>query len=115
MTFRDANLTIMVKDMDRSVSFYQSIGFQLKNRWGNHYAQLDGPGIHIGLHPAGVETGSGPGTLSVGFRVDQLEEAGRFLKDLSITTEARSEEGGQFLHFTDPDGTPLYLIKPKWG
>jgi len=27
----------------------------------------------------------------------------------------RSEEGGQFLHFTDPDGTALYFIKPKWG
>jgi len=26
----------------------------------------------------------------------------------------RSEEGGQFLHFADPDGTPLYFIKSKW-
>ena len=25
----------------------------------------------------------------------------------------RSEEGGEFLHFIDPDGTSLYFIKPK--
>jgi len=27
----------------------------------------------------------------------------------------RSEEGGQFLHFADPDGTALYFIKSKLG
>ena len=51
MTIKDSNVTIMVKDMDKSVSFYQSIGFAVKNRWGNHYAQLTAPGITIGIHP----------------------------------------------------------------
>jgi len=37
--------------MDKSVSFYQSIGFAVKNKWGNHYAQLTATGISIGIHP----------------------------------------------------------------
>ena len=48
MLIKDSNITIMVKDMDRSISFYQSLGMTLKNRWDNHYAQLTAPGITIG-------------------------------------------------------------------
>ena len=49
MTIKEANVTINVKDMDTSVSFYQSLGLDVKNRWGNFYAQLAAPGIVIGL------------------------------------------------------------------
>ena len=115
MTIKDSNLTVMVKDMDRSISFYESLGFTTKNRWGNHYAQLTTPGMTIGLHPTNGNTPSGSGNTSIGFTVDNFEEAGAFLKNLSIDAQSRSEEGGQFLHFTDPDGTMLYFIKPKWG
>ena len=115
MTLKNSNITIMVKDMDRSVSFYQSLGFALKNRWGNHYAQMTGPGLTIGLHPSNDGAAPGSGNTSIGFTVDNFEEAGAFLQSLSIDAQSRSEEGGQFLHFTDPDGTLLYFIKPKWG
>jgi len=115
MTIKQANVTVNIKDMDRSISFYQSIGLTVKNRWSNYYAQLTAPGIDIGLHPAtnGNLTGNS-GNVSIGFTTDNFEETKTSLQQLSIPVTERSEEGGQFLHFNDPDGTALYFIKPKW-
>jgi catechol 2,3-dioxygenase-like lactoylglutathione lyase family enzyme len=114
MELKKANLTIMVADMDRSVKFYETLGLKLQNRWGNQYAQISGGGITIGLHPASIPV-QGSGSLSVGFAIDNFSEAEQFLKDRSIDAQARNEEGGQFLHFKDPDGTEIYFIKSKWG
>ena len=114
MAIKDSNITIMVKDMDRSISFYQSIGFSMKNRWGNHYAQLSAPGVVIGLHPAENSMSVGSGNTSIGFTTDNLENEKTTLSKLSIQVQERLEEGGQFLNFADPDGTQLYFIKPKW-
>ncbi len=114
MAIKDSNITIMVKDMDRSISFYQSIGFNMKNRWGNHYAQLSAPGVVIGLHPTTDPASEGSGNTSIGFTTDNIETEKSALVNLSRPVEERSEEGGQFLHFNDPDGTHLYFIKPKW-
>ena len=115
MAIKEANITIMVKDMDRSISFYQAIGLTLKNRWADYYAQLTAPGLTIGLHP-GSNTMEPTKTdnISIGFTTDNFEETQSLLQGLSIDVASRQEEGGAFLHFTDPDGTPLYFIKPKW-
>jgi predicted enzyme related to lactoylglutathione lyase len=115
MTIKESNVTIHVKDMGKSISFYQSIGFALKNRWGNYYAQLAAPGILIGLHPTSQDNlTNNSGNVSIGFTTDNIEETKTSLEQLSIHATERKEEGGQFLHFTDPDGTALYFIKPKW-
>ena len=114
MTIKDSNVTIMVKDMDKSVAFYQSIGFAVKQRWSNHYAQLTAPGITIGIHPTN-ETLSNSNNVSIGFTTDNFEETTDQLSSLNITIQLREEEGGKFIHFADPDGTALYFIKPKWG
>ena len=109
------NITIMVKDMDSSISFYQSIGLTLQQRWANYYAQLTAPGLTIGLHPAnaGINTTANE-AISIGFTTDNFEEAASALANLKINSTSRNEEGGNFLHFNDPDGTALYFIKPKW-
>ena len=115
MTITAGNITIMVRDMDKSISFYQSIGLTLKTRWGNHYAQVTAPGVVIGLHPTSDSSlTGGSGSASIGFTADSFEEAKSLLQKLSIPSTSRNEEGGQFLHFSDPDGTALYFIKPKW-
>ncbi|MGH2563783.1 MAG: VOC family protein [Ginsengibacter sp.] len=115
MAIKESNVTLNVKDMDKSISFYQSIGLTVKNRWGNYYAQMLAPGIVIGLHPASDNNlTAGSGNTSLGFTSDNFEEEKSLLEKLSIKVQPREEEGGQFLHFTDPDGTALYFIKPKW-
>ncbi len=110
---KETNLTINVKDMDKSVAFYRSIGFELKSRWGNHYAQLTANGLTIGLHPSENISGNS-GNVSIGFTAEDFDSVKAKLENLDIKVEERSEAGGQFLHFTDPDGTALYFIKPKW-
>jgi catechol 2,3-dioxygenase-like lactoylglutathione lyase family enzyme len=115
MIIKESNITINVKDLENSISFYESLGLTLLNRWGNDYAQLKAPGIVIGLHPTSPAHLKGnSGNTSIGFTTDDFEEAKSLLKKLSIKTTDRQEEGGQFLHFDDPDGTSLYFIKPKW-
>ncbi|MCB0834459.1 MAG: VOC family protein [Bacteroidetes bacterium] len=112
MMIKDSNVTINVTDMDKSISFYKSIGLTEKARWGNHYAQLTAPGLVIGLHPSQNLPG-GSGNVSIGFTADNFEEVKSSLQKVSIQVTERQEEGGHFLHFTDPDGTAVYFIKPK--
>ena len=104
MSISDSNVTIKIKDIDMSISFYESIGFITKNRWGNHYAQLTAPGIVIGLHPSNEKNLNGnSGNVSLGFTTENIEETKSLLEKLSIKITERKEEGGEFLHFSDPD------------
>ena len=113
MTIKETNVTINVKDLDKSIAFYQSVGFVLKDRWGNYYAQLTAPNIEIGLHPSSPNNlKDNSGNISIGMTISDFEEAKSQLQKLSIKTTDRNEEGGQFIHFNDPDGTALYFIKP---
>lgn len=115
MIIKNSNITINVKDLDRSISFYESIGLTLKMRWKNQYAQLIAPGITIGLHPTDESRLVGnSGNLSIGFTTNEFDAIKASLQNLSIKIEERHEEGGQFIHFNDLDGTALYFIKPKW-
>jgi catechol 2,3-dioxygenase-like lactoylglutathione lyase family enzyme len=114
MSIKEVNITLNVKDMDRSILFYESLGLTIKNRWANYYAQLAAPGILIGLHPASDNNlPVNAGNVSIGFTTGNFEETKAELEKLYIKTASRQEEGGQFLHFTDPDGTALYFIQPR--
>ena len=114
MHIENTNVTITVKNLESSIAFYESIGFNLKNRWGNHYALLIAPGIEIGLHPSqGLLVGNS-GNVSIGFTINDFAVTKTQLIQLGIDVSERTEEGGNFLHFNDPDGTSLYFINPKW-
>ena len=115
MPITAANLTLNVKDMDKSIAFYQSIGLKLEKRWENHYAQLTAPGLVIGLHPTSEgNLKDDSGNISIGFTTDDFDVAKAELQALAIHFSERKEEGGKFLHFNDPEGTALYFILPKW-
>jgi catechol 2,3-dioxygenase-like lactoylglutathione lyase family enzyme len=109
-----SNVTIMVKDMDRSISFYQGIGLTLKQRWDNHYAMMSAEGITLGIHPASTgETNSG--TVSIGFMVNDIAEAKALLDANNIAYKEENDgKSGLYLHFKDPDNTILYYVKPMW-
>src|SRR5690348_12363369 len=111
MLIKDSNITITISDIDKSIAFYSSLGFTVKNRWGNYYAQLTAPGITIGLHPSSADKLTGnSGNISIGFTMENIEETKNHLKNYSVNFQEREEEGGKFLHFKDPDGTALYFI-----
>ncbi len=100
--------------MDVSIPFYQSLGLNLQNRWGNNYAQMTGPGIVIGIHPADDKMYDGSGNTSIGFSIDDIDEAMSLLRKLSIEFKSSEDGGGKLITFSDPDGTALYFYKSNW-
>lgn len=114
INIKGTNVTIMVKDMDKAISFYESIGLTLKQRWENHYAMVVTEGITIGIHPAkSAEVNSG--TVSIGFMIDKIEEAKALLEKNNIVFKEEDDgKSGNYLHFKDTDGTVLYFVQPKW-
>ena len=109
----ESNVTIMVKDMDKAITFYEQIGLTLKQRWDNHYAMVTAEGITIGLHPSeGADLGSG--SVSIGFMIDNISEAKALLDANKIDYHEDDGKSGTYLHFRDPDNTILYFVLPKW-
>ena len=112
---KDSHLTINVENIEKSINFYECIGFTLKERWGNHYALIAAPGIKIGLHPTiDINILGNSGHLSIGFTTEDFEKTKSTLRELEIELKERTEEGGKFIFFNDPDGTSLYFIQPAW-
>src|SRR5437870_623934 len=100
MVVKETHITVNVSDMDTSILFYNSLGFDTRVRWNNHYAKLQMQGIIIGLHPTDKNNLAGnSGNLSIGFQVDDLEDAKKSLHHLQVAYTERNEEGGHFIHF----------------
>ena len=118
--FDQCNVTLMVADMDRAVDFYtRALQLTLGPRFGNEWAQVEGPGLTIGLHPQREPAGAaGDGSMSIGFQVKDLNAAVAELRQRGVAIdEAAIRDGGvdRIVNFTDPDGTPLYLIQLTYG
>ena len=118
------NATVMVSDFERAVTFYtKTLGLKLASRFGNEWAEVEaGPGLTIGLHPAGH--GPKPGTdgaISIGLTLEgPIEDAVASLSKLGVVFRGpvldRPDEGIKLAFFGDPDGNSLYLCEvKKWG
>ena len=114
MKIKGSNVTVMVKNMDDAIRFYESIGLTLNQRWDNHYAMISGEGITFGLHPAhGGDSSSG--TVSIGFMVDKIADAKNILDANKIVYKEENDgKSGLYIHFKDLDGTILYFVEPRW-
>ncbi len=118
--FTDANVTVMVSDMNRAVQFYvEKVGLKLKSRYGDNFAELQAAGLTVALHPA-VEDGPRPGnseSLSIGQGVENLEQAMSTLRGRGVTFGQVVSDGPvRLAFFKDPDGNPLYLSQmQKWS
>jgi predicted enzyme related to lactoylglutathione lyase len=114
-TITGSNVTIMVKNMDASISFYEQIGLTLQQRWGDNYAMISAEGITIGIHPGGTDSANS-GTISIGFMIKSIEEAESMLQEAKIPYKAEKDgKSGLYLHFKDPDNTVLYFVQPMWS
>jgi len=111
---KESDVTILVRDMDKAIAFYLSLGLTLQNRWGNHYARVVTTGITLGLHPANDVPTTGSGSVSVGFMVDDINEAKTLLEQHQIAFDYRDGKSGKFLNFNDLDGTVLYFMQPGY-
>lgn len=117
--FQQCNVTVMVADMERSIQFYtQTLGLPLGFRAGNEWAQVEAPGLTLGLHPSRQSAPAAPpdGRMSIGFGVQDLAATIAELrqKGVAIADPGNVEPGrDRLVHFADPDGTPLYLIEVR--
>ncbi len=113
--YRTAYLTLMVRDIDQSVRFYtQTLGLPLKERYGDHWAGVEAPGVTIGLHPAGDHPSQRPrgDAISLGLLVDDLDAAVQELTGRGVTfSRITGNESARSAYFSDPDGVTLYLMQ----
>lgn len=113
--FRTANVTLMVADFDRTVRFYvETLGLSLRTRHGDAWAEVEAPGLTVGIHatPPGASTGITAKGLSLGLEVADLDGAVATLTGRGLTFRRFRNNGTtRFADFTDPDGTPWYLIQ----
>ena len=56
--FKSGNVSVMVADFKKAVQFYvETLGLKLQHQVEGHYAQVEAPGLTIGLlHTAGEQS-----------------------------------------------------------
>ncbi len=112
-TILSSNVTIMVSDMDNAITFYTDVlGFKLKNRYGNHWADIEAPGLALGIHPAHPDVRYGD-SMSLGLKVANIKESIEELKAKGVEFMERDDTQVQLASFTDPSGNALYLVEEK--
>jgi catechol 2,3-dioxygenase-like lactoylglutathione lyase family enzyme len=107
----NANVTLMISDMNASVKFYTEVlGLQLNTRYGDHWAEIGAAGIVIALHPTTKQLQSSD-KISIGLRVENLGEAVASLSEKGVSCKVQNDAKVKLAHFTDPDGNNLYLTQ----
>ena len=107
------NITVMVSDMDRGIRFYtETLGLSLKQRYENHYAEIEGPGLNIGLHPAANDRPKAD-NISIGIGVKNFDAGVDFLRSMGIEVNVAQEGWIRLANFRDPDGNAMYLAEVK--
>jgi predicted enzyme related to lactoylglutathione lyase len=113
--FTSGNVTVCVSNFDRAVEFYaKTLGLKLACRYGNEWAEVETPGLRIGLHPAMEHQKPGvKGSMSIGFGVQKLEPAIAQLRERGVSFQGDVVESDpvRLAFFGDPDGNPLYLVQ----
>ncbi len=100
------NVTIMIKDRDSSIKFYESLGLK---HWESHYAIVTANGVAPCIHPADENSALPSGSVSIGFMIEKIKDAIVLPDDNSIGYKEKMENRDAILHFKDPDGTALYF------
>ncbi len=101
----------MVVNMDAAVAFYAgTLGLQMLNRYGDHYAELQAPDLLIGLHPKSDDVSWG-NNLSIGLGVTDFEGCVRELQAQGISIRVEQDGWIRLAHFADPDGNALFLAE----
>jgi catechol 2,3-dioxygenase-like lactoylglutathione lyase family enzyme len=115
--YQSANVTLFVVDFDQSVRFYvEVLGLTLRTRHRSSWAEVEAPGLTIGIHPAraGSPAGIQAEGFAIGLHVENLDAAVASLAARGVELTGRREDAGaRFGDLRDPDGMPLYLVELK--
>jgi len=115
--FRESNVTVLVSDMQRALAFYRDVlGLAFVRGFGDHWQEVEAPGVRIGLHPGGKRPLADHGRhMQIGLRVDDLDAEMQRLATHGVKLTRVEDKGSRIASFTDPDGNPLYLIELAWA
>ncbi len=106
------HLYMQVSDLERSVAFYELLGFTT-TRWGD-YARLEGPnGVYIGMEQGARTVGS---SIELVVRVDDVDRRFQELSAAGLRFDgspADQEWGARHVWLTDPDGNRLSLFSTR--
>ena len=118
LRFNQSMVTIIVRDMERSIEFYTSrLGLPLRSRYGNEFAIVEAPGVTIALHPASSGERAAGGKLSIGLGVDSVDAGIKELakRGIEFADDVVVDSPMRFAFFRDPDGVELYLAeRSEW-
>ena len=104
-------VNVKVTSMDEAIQFYvHKLGLELRNRYGDHYAEIDANGLIIGLHPGGASSRQ-ENNVSIGFGVSRFDQTVARLGSRGIEFSVQKDGPIQLAHFSDPDGNPLFLAE----
>ena len=114
---RVGNVILAVKDMNKSVEFYNKIlGLPIK-RARDNWVDLGQTGALLSLHPASAELVTPNDMIMIGFVVgdvssviDELK-----LKNVKIHRDIQDKSPGKNAIILDPDGYMISLFEPNFS
>jgi predicted enzyme related to lactoylglutathione lyase len=108
---------IVCGDLERSKRFYRTIlDLKLGTDAAPHWVDFDlGDGKMLGLHPASENLAVKPGSVQIGFYVQDVD---KFVTDarmagVAILQDPHDESFGRLAVIGDPDGYPVQIATPK--
>ena len=110
---RKCRINAMVTNMDKAIAFYtETLGLDLIQRYGNYYAEIQAPGLLIGLHPTSEKITIGT-NLSIGFGVVNFDKTIEKLSTKGIDFKIEQDGYIRLAYFTDLDQNQLFLAENK--
>jgi predicted enzyme related to lactoylglutathione lyase len=111
-----STITLIVKDMERSVAFYRDV-VGLKVQLNTPYwSSMDAGNIIVGLHPESQHSKVAPGgSCNFGFEVSDIQKTATELKakGVQFLMDPKREDFGWLGVFADPDGYSIVLAQTE--
>jgi catechol 2,3-dioxygenase-like lactoylglutathione lyase family enzyme len=108
---------LVCSDLARSRDFYKDVlGVKLVDDRSPHWVEFElSPGVTFGLHPRSEVLAVRPGSLQLGFSVDNVD---KFVADCStmavpVLQYPYDEVFGRIAVISDPDGYPIQVSTPR--
>ncbi len=108
---------LVCSDLDRSRDFYRRVlGLKLVDDQTPHWVEFElSPGVTFGLHPRTELLAVRPGSLQLGFSVENVD---KFVADCAamnvpILQYPYDESFGRVAIIADPDGYPIQIGTPR--